>query len=94
MQVNIVNKTETAKTVYDFISDNPELFSKYNQSHRLTMEELLDQALCELPYSNVVLKPGENIIDFGSVDHLGRVLWIELRTPGESQNYKWEGLVE
>ena len=100
MKFNITNKTKKPKTLYDFISDNPELVDNYNNTlgtstfpkHLVvTIEELLDQALCELPYSNIILQPGENIVEFvNNIIGLEYVLWNQLQTPGKSKIYEWE----
>lgn len=92
----IINKTNEALTMFDFIQENPHLIEEYidkyawEDKNRFTQENLLQSA--ELLYEEGVLKPGSQTMVFGDEQRnlIGQVLDYMLRDGGESKNFKWK----
>lgn len=86
----ITNKSDTDKSLVDFVIENPQLIRQWNVEYRYddSQDDLIDSA-----EKNNFIFPANSSKEyvFGDEDQtiIGRVFDYILRDGGESENFKW-----
>lgn len=87
----IRNKTNTEKTLVDFVIENKKLVDSYNYFY--DSDELLSEVVAGAENINKTFAPKESaVMIFGDEDgtSIGRVYDYILRDGGESDSFDWE----
>lgn len=87
----ITNLTKERKTLLDFVLENPDLVTKFNEEYswnNYTQDQMIAAAERR---PEEVFYPGENVTRYGDEDGdvLGRVFDYILRDGGKSKSFRW-----
>lgn len=86
----IRNRTGAAKTLVDFVKENPQIIEQFNAEYdyKYTLEDVLHDAEAD----NQKWSPNEDrVVTFGDEDGttIGHIFDYALRDGGESDSFEW-----